>query len=175
MIFLKRPDPEPEARHFSDSDLQFLWLKRPKFSNSFIILKRLHLRHHHRCIRYYQEFLLPYLFPQPLQVPEWTEMGLPHSGQLHFPRSFFRNSSIPISRMSRMFWIGDSVSGYLSEYRVSFSMTSSQGKSGHSSQNLYPFSLLFRHRTIPQPLEQNSGLWSSGPHHPAQGRSFLWA
>jgi hypothetical protein len=48
-------------------------------------------------------------------------------------------------------------------------MTSAQGKSGHSSQNEYPFALLFSHRMMPHPDEQNSGLLSFGPRHPAQG------
>jgi hypothetical protein len=48
-------------------------------------------------------------------------------------------------------------------------MTSEQGKSGHSSQNEYPFAFLFSHRMMPHPDEQNSGLLSFGPRHPAQG------
>jgi hypothetical protein len=48
-------------------------------------------------------------------------------------------------------------------------MTSAQGKTGHSSQNEYPFSFLFSHRMMPHPAEQNSGLLSFGPRHPAQG------
>lgn len=49
---------------------------------------------------------LLFFLPQPLQVPELTEMGFPHSLQLHFSRSLFRNTSIPILRISRIFWMG---------------------------------------------------------------------
>jgi hypothetical protein len=48
-------------------------------------------------------------------------------------------------------------------------MTSAHGKSGHSSQNEYPFDFLFSHKMMPQRSEQNSGLLSFGPRHPAQG------
>ena len=96
-------------------------------------------------------------------------MTPPQEGQVHFFRSRSRKAAIPSSRMTRRFSSGDSLSGYFDPYRVSFSMTSAQGKSGHSSQNDYLFTFLFSHRMMPHPVEQNSGLFSFGPRHPAQG------
>ena len=95
-------------------------------------------------------------------------MTPPQAEQVHCFRSHSRKAAIPASRMNRRFCSGDSRSGYCDPYRVSFSMTSAQGKSGHSSQNVYPFDFLFPHRMIPHLSEQNSGLLSFGPRHPAQ-------
>ena len=68
--------------------------------------------------------------PQPLHTPVWTQMTPPQAEQVHFFRSRSRRAAIPASRMNRRFSNGDSRSGYCDPYRVSFSMTSAQGKSG---------------------------------------------
>ena len=84
-----------------------------------------------------------YCQPQPTHTPVWTQMTTPQAEQVHCFRSRSRKAAIPASRMNRRFSSGDSRSGYCDPYRVSFSMTSAQGKSGHSSQNEYPLDFLY--------------------------------
>lgn len=70
---------------------------------------------------------------------------------------------------------GDSFITYCDMYRFSRSYENSHGKSGHSSQKRYLFAFLFPHCIIVHLVEQNSGLYSSGPVQPGHGFFFLCA